>query len=532
MVNGFPVARFEQANNRIVHNSFDDFPSSAITAIYVNRTTDSGDGVLSYASSAHDNDFLMFSSNSLQVFVDNSSNGSGVVFNDNSFHIAQANWQSSGGALAVWKDGRQDHTATHQSGGVITANGTLAIGGEQDAVDGGYASGQAHSGDIAEVILYNVSLNTTNTVIVNNYLAAKYGLTLASNDIYDQDDLANGDFDYEVAGIGRVSSSDLHLDAKGTGAVRINDPQGLDDNEFLLWGHNNATLIGTNTDVPIGVSRRFERVWRVSEVNQTGTTVDVGGIDVSFDLAGLGNVDVNDLVLLVDADGTFAAGATQVTGAIADGGDTYRFDNVTAIADNSYFTLATLDRIDTPLPIELLRFSAEVDMDGQVMLQWETASEVNNSHFTIERSANARDWQVLRLVTGAGNSNDLLAYEHIDERPLNGDSYYRLKQTDFNGDFSYSELVRVRVEAPSLEVKVYPNPVNTGDSVHVSGGQAGKTLELVLINGLGQVILQKQAVWTTEGSLEMDTNRLTAGVYILRLTSNNGITQTFKLLVR
>lgn len=530
VLNGFPVARFEQSDNRIVVNNFSDFPTSAITSIYVNSTTDSGDGVVSYASSSHDNDFLMFSSNSLQVFVDNSSNGSGVVFNDNAFHIAQANWQSSDGALAVWKDGREDHTATHQAGGSITAGGTLAIAGEQDAIDGSYAAAQAHAGDMAEVIIYNVALNTTNTIIVHNYLAAKYGLSLASNDIYDQDEVSNGNFDFEVAGIGRVSSSDLHLDAKGSGIVRINDPQGMDDNEFLLWGHDNAELRATNTDVPGGVSRRFERVWRASEVNQTGSAVDLGGVDVTFDLSGLGNVDPNDLVLLVDADGTFATGATQVTGAIDDGSNTYRFNNVTAISDNSYFTLASLDIVDTPLPIELISFSAQ-EGPNEVTIRWETASETNNSHFTVERSANARDWDEIRLIAGAGNSSTIIQYEITDDNPLYGRSYYRLKQTDFNGTFTYSEVQSVYVEAISIDSEIYPNPLEEGDQLTIQTNRREGEVALRLMNSNGQVLLQKTEFIPSDGKLILAPYQLTQGIYMLNLVINGEERQVFKLMV-
>jgi hypothetical protein len=106
--------------------------------------------------------------------------------------------------------------------------------------------------------------------VVQNYLAAKYGVSLVANDLYRQDDVANGDYDYEVAGIGRVDASNQHLDAKGTGLVRINAADDLDDSEFLFWGHDNDELRATNTDVPIGVLRRLERVWRVSELNQSG----------------------------------------------------------------------------------------------------------------------------------------------------------------------------------------------------------------------------------------------------------------------
>jgi hypothetical protein len=95
-------------------------------------------------------------------------------------------------------------------------------------------------GYIYEFIIYNFALNTAQTIIVNNYLGAKYGYTLTSNDIYTQDNPANGNYDFEVAGIGRVDASNLHTDAQGTGIVRMLNATNLNDNEFLLWGHDNG----------------------------------------------------------------------------------------------------------------------------------------------------------------------------------------------------------------------------------------------------------------------------------------------------
>lgn len=71
----------------------------------------------------------------------------------------------------VWLDGSDSYSATLQTGTLITPNGCFAIGGEQDAIDGGYTAGQAHAGDFAEVIVYNVSLNEAQRILVANYLA-------------------------------------------------------------------------------------------------------------------------------------------------------------------------------------------------------------------------------------------------------------------------------------------------------------------------------------------------------------------------
>jgi hypothetical protein len=92
--------------------------------------------------------------------------------------------------------------------------------------------------------------------------------------------------------------------------------------------------------------------------------------------------------------------------------------------------------------VELLSFTAEVVSQG-VALNWTTASEINNDYFTIERSADAVHFEDLLKVNGAGNSTRHCITAHSINKPLQGISYYRLKQTDFDGTSSWSDAVSV-----------------------------------------------------------------------------------------
>lgn len=111
------------------------------------------------------------------------------------------------------------------------------------------------------------------------------------------------------------------------------------------------------------------------------------------------------------------------------------------------------------LPIKLLSFSHQL-APGQVILQWETASEINNDYFTIERSPDMQQWEVIGHVIGAGNSNQQLTYRLADHMPLKGLSYYRLKQTDFDGQYEYFETLAVNymVEENTLGFRVTKSP--------------------------------------------------------------------------
>jgi uncharacterized protein (DUF2249 family) len=110
----------------------------------------------------------------------------------------------------------------------------------------------------------------------------------------------------------------------------------------------------------------------------------------------------------------------------------------------------------SPLPIELLSFDAAPNKNT-IDLTWATATETNNDFFTIEKSKDGNKFEDVAKVDGAGNSNQVIEYSFTDKNPYNGLSYYRLKQTDFNGDFSYSKTVAVNLN-PNNQFYLYQNP--------------------------------------------------------------------------
>lgn len=109
------------------------------------------------------------------------------------------------------------------------------------------------------------------------------------------------------------------------------------------------------------------------------------------------------------------------------------------------------------LPIELLSFSYKI-VPGQAVLEWETASEINNNYFTIERSRDMNRWEVVGTVAGAGNSNQQLSYQLADYMPLQGLSYYRLKQTDFDGQYEYFKPLAVNNSTEENDFLVSKSP--------------------------------------------------------------------------
>lgn len=212
------------------------------------------------------------------------------------------------------------------------------------------------SGDFYEVILYSEELNLAQQIIIDNYLSAKYGGIALNDDVYDEDDPANGNYDFDVAGIGRWNGSNQHSDAQGTGILRVLNPTNLTTNEYLMWGHDGGDLDFNNaTNIPTGIDFRLDRIWRASEVNRNGSAKNIGNIDMRFDLTGVSGVTIAELKLLVDKDndGSFSD-ETPIAGATDLGNDIYEFSSVFEIENNVRFTLALEVSCPTPQCVPMM----------------------------------------------------------------------------------------------------------------------------------------------------------------------------------
>ena len=152
----------------------------------------------------------------------------------------------------------------------------MVIGGEQSGVDSGYTPDQDLDGDIAEVIMYNGFINSAQRIIAENYLAAKYGLSLNVNDFYAGDAPANGNFDYDMIGVGQENDTQ-HTQAQGDVLQLTADATTLNNGDYLLAGHNSTPHGTATTNLPAGVQERWARSWYVDKT---------GALDASlrFDL--------------------------------------------------------------------------------------------------------------------------------------------------------------------------------------------------------------------------------------------------------
>ncbi|HKR07227.1 MAG TPA: hypothetical protein VJY62_21505 [Bacteroidia bacterium] len=153
----------------------------------------------------------------------------------------------------------------------------------------------------------------------------------------------------------------------------------------------------------------------------------------------------------------------------------------------------TLSQTANPLPLELLAFDAELNKRRQVDLKWTTASETNNSFFTVERSKDLHNIESICSVKGTGNSPVVNEYAETDRTPYSGISYYRLKQTDYNENFSYSDWRTINNSSEDVFdiLRTYFHPSANECRVTFTVPENGE-VKLNLFNAIGENIFSKK----------------------------------------
>ncbi len=182
-----------------------------------------------------------------------------------------------------------------------------------------------------------------------------------------------------------------------------------------------------------------------------------------------------------------------------------------------------------PLPITLVKFSASLNADESVNVDWTTVLEVNSAYVSVERSADAVGWEPIGQVATKGNSVGDVNYTYKDVKPLNPISYYRLKMVDLDGKFKYSKVASVSLNGKSAAFVVFSNPFHDMIRIKVNLPAADK-LDLKLTDMLGRTY-SAQSYMGQPGDNFINITPFTApsGLYILNVNGKS-INQTVKLV--
>jgi hypothetical protein len=453
--------------------------------------------------------------------------------------IAQTTLVNSGGATIVITtstDLKATNVRNDGAGSTITNEGDLYLTGNFNQINGAtYAGGvsswlwfegtsaQTISSDVSPLVVARLKVDNTTGVQLTQNLSIPTNL-----------DVINGDLDLNGKNVDLGSTGILNEDRDNNHLVK--DLTAISD--FVQGGGitfttnvtaATAEVRGTGlylqrtagADYPITVTRKHYKgatpsrggtgIARIYQIigTPTGTNTTMRIYYASDEITGVGTP--SDFVLYRWQSATGWKNAVS-SGDYADGTNdiVLRFTEGTGINAFSHWTVGSSA---TPLPITLLTFAGErVEQAGEptetVKLEWSTSSEINNKGFEVQVSDNGLAYQKIAFVDGAGNSVSVSSYQLAVSNA--DDGYYRLKQIDFDGKFSYSPIVFV--EGLAGKVVVYPNPNNGTFSISVGKSKLDSPAYLLNAQGI--------EVWrgVSRDKACLVSTSLPAGMYFLHTT--------------
>ncbi|MDQ4139442.1 MAG: T9SS type A sorting domain-containing protein, partial [Bacteroidota bacterium] len=194
---------------------------------------------------------------------------------------------------------------------------------------------------------------------------------------------------------------------------------------------------------------------------------------------------------------------------------------------SSFSTLTVSDKVN-PLPVELIAFDV-VKQGRNAVLTWQTAMEKNNLGFGVEISLDAKNFKEVGFVKSLNsNSNTVQNYEFTHRASQSGTVYYRLKQTDWNGNSNYFGPKAIHFD-PVTTVAVFPNPVtnNVAEVTVQAGGMVQEEVKITIIDALGKVVYrQTESKNPTRNELKVNVSQLPAGVYVITVSTPDNSSQT------
>ncbi len=189
-----------------------------------------------------------------------------------------------------------------------------------------------------------------------------------------------------------------------------------------------------------------------------------------------------------------------------------------------YNRVLSLAEMATLLPIKLNSFSAKL-FDDETQLNWQTAQEINTSHFEIERSIDGNNFMKVGSENALGNSTNNRDYKYNDKLPATVQSlskiYYRLKSVDLDGKFTYSDIVTILLNKKMEQLIVFPNPAKEKINIQTTVSTVGKTIiEIIDVNGKS-IIKKEISLNTGSNAFPLNISLLKAGTYFLKMQVGN-----------
>jgi len=377
------------------------------------------------------------------------------------------------------------------------------------------------SGTMSELLLYKTAFNTTQRVIMENYLSAEWGKTVSVSKYTPP---TTTTYITNLVGVGYTSATDNFLTNPSGSTDGLGFTSGTSATDFLntagylMAAHNaQSNTVITNATIP-GISSassitEWNRSWNVQKTGGNSS----GQVTLNFnfsDYNGSTPSISNSYALLYNAtDGTFATGTnkliTMVSTPTVSGNIVSLVVNATNLA-NGYYTIIYST---SPLPVVLTGFMA-ARQESHVLVKWSVAQETNIDHYEIQRGANAHDLVTVGTVA-AGNTGVLPGqYSFTDDAPEAGANYYRLRAVDRDGISTYSIVVPVDFPlSTSVTLNVYPNPAV--DGLHIALSGATGVVSILVINTQGQMVRTVRSA--ASSPVDISVGDLSKGIYIVEI---------------
>lgn len=410
---------------------------------------------------------------------------------------ANGNWNSgstwSGGSApgTGWTTINVNHEV--QRNGNWTVTGTMNVNGSLELTGSVTVSGGSHLHVYGELhVTGSVTLNSSLTIHPGGKLTVDDDLTVVSS---------------QYLNVGNSNSPPLYADLIVKGNLNSQS-----SGDMVVHPNGRVAVFG---DMTASGGGTFLRIMNGGQVFVNGSIDMSGGtgntIDNQNTTAGFVGLYIGGTVNFSTWDGF--TGANKTAQGFQDGNNsTYEsIDNLQRDNDPFFEWLQIQD--DSPLPVTLLWFDAKKLPHG-VRLAWQTGSESNNDFFTIEKSSDGWFFTEVAEIAGSGTTNAKSSYEWTDHSPLSGLTYYRLRQTDYDGTTEYIGLVSVSAEESELQVR--PNPVARNGRLSVVGSiPENASWVIYTLDGRKQL----QGVFDNTFSLSMDN--ISGGHYILSIETSN-----------
>jgi Secretion system C-terminal sorting domain len=281
-----------------------------------------------------------------------------------------------------------------------------------------------------------------------------------------------------------------------------------------------STDVAFADDLP--VQKRSNSFWSIATANG----LNVGGSPFSLRVEGTNFGTIQEVIDLRITQVSTVSGSPGANGGTTSNPQVNRIAVPLTGINNDVFHISSVDGTNSPLPVELISFNASLE-NGVVKLSWVTSSEINNDFFTVERiSEGDEKFNALSTIKGAGTKTTESSYEWIDKNPLVGISYYRLKQTDFDGRFTYSDVRVIENTSTSSRFSIYPNPIADNKfTLEMNQLPSNAEVPVSVVNMQGAIIHQATYRSDTGGNLKttVEMNSVPSGVYMVVINAATGL---------